>query len=313
MIKYSNLYIVELIDYENNINLILFGGVMELRITENIRKKDHKKAIQFAIDGMHFQILFGGVMELRITENIRKKDHKKAIQFAIDGMHFHWYFNNNFFLNLYGKYFWYSEMLKATQILAVYADEEFAGVLLAGVKGEKRKYHSFCKSLYVKAFEAMQHLLAKDSAGEYERVNNEMFEDYCKKNNPDGEIVFLAANPDIKIKGIGTMLLEDSAGEYERVNNEMFEDYCKKNNPDGEIVFLAANPDIKIKGIGTMLLEEFERREKGKKVYLYTDDACTYQFYDHRGFERAGEKDIVMDLGYKKMNLKCFLYSKEIK
>ena len=205
-------------------------------------------------------------MELRITENIRKKDHKKAIQFAIDGMHFHWYFNNNFFLNLYGKYFWYSEMLKATQILAVYADEEFVGVLLAGVKGEKRKYHSFWKSLYVKAFEAMQHLLAKDSAGEYERVNN-----------------------------------------------EMFEDYCKKNNPDGEIVFLAANPDIKIKGIGTMLLEEFERREKGKKVYLYTDDACTYQFYDHRGFERAGEKDIVMDLGYKKMNLKCFLYSKEIK
>jgi hypothetical protein len=47
-------------------------------------------------------------------------------------------------------------------------------------------------------------------------------------------------------------------------------------------------------------------------VYLYTDDQCTYQFYDHRGFERVGEKDIVMDMGEKQVPLKCLLYSKKL-
>lgn len=34
-----------------------------------------------------------------------KKDHKRAIQFAIEGMHFDWYVENKFLLNLYGRYF----------------------------------------------------------------------------------------------------------------------------------------------------------------------------------------------------------------
>ena len=51
---------------------------------------------------------------------------------------------------------------------------------------------------------------------------------------------------------------------------------------------------------------------KNKKIYLYTDDACTYQFYEHRGFDRAGEKDIILHIGKKRVNLKCFLYSKII-
>lgn len=80
----------------------------------------------------------------------------------------------------------------------------------------------------------------------------------------------------------------------------------------GQIVFLAANPDGKVKGVGSRLLEEFERREKGRQVYLYTDDACTYQFYEHRGFERCGEKDVILDFGSKKVALKCLLYGKTI-
>lgn len=32
---------------------------------------------------------------------------------------------------------------------------------------------------------------------------------YLKKHSPDGEIIFLAANPDLKIKGIGTKLLTE--------------------------------------------------------------------------------------------------------
>ena len=203
-------------------------------------------------------------MELQISE-LRKEDYKHAIQFAIKGMHLDWYIDNTFILNLYGRYFWYLEMERATQVFAVYAGETLAGVLLAEVKGECKKYHSVWRSLYVKFFDAMQHLVAG--------------------------------------KGVDS---------YDAANKAMFGKYCESNTPDGEIIFLAANPDVKIKGIGTILLEELEKRERGKKLYLYTDNACTYQFYEHRGFERVGEKDVVLELGKKTVDLKCLLYSKTI-
>lgn len=193
------------------------------------------------------------------------KDYKKAVQSAIKGMHFDWYLDSGLLLNLYGKYFWYMEMLRATQMIAVYADDKFAGVLLAEMKGEPRKYRSFWKALYVRIFDVLQHIAAGGSVGLYEETSK-----------------------------------------------EMLSQYSKNNSPDGEIIFLAAVPEMKMKGIGSILLREFERREKGKQVYLYTDNACTYQFYEHRGFERAGEKDIVLELGNKKVELKCLLYSKNV-
>ena len=93
----------------------------------------------------------------------------------------------------------------------------------------------------------------------------------------------------------------------------MLDNYKRENNPDGEIRFLVANPNIKVKGIGTMLLNELEKREKGKEIYLFTDDKCTYQFYEHRGFDKVGEKNIELDMNKKKVPLKCLLYSKKIR
>ncbi len=59
----------------------------------------------------------------------------------------------------------------------------------------------------------------------------------------------------------------------------------KSHKPDGEILFLAADPECGVKGIGTALLKALEEKEKGKTMYLFTDDGCTYQFYEHRGSE----------------------------
>ena len=190
------------------------------------------------------------ILKLRISE-LRKKDYNQAIQFAIKGMHLDWYMDNQFILNLYGRYFWYLEMGRATQIFAVYAGDVFAGVLLA--------------HLYVKFFDVLQHLVAG--------------------------------------KGVDS---------YDDANKAMFKNYCESNTPDGEIIFLAANPDVKIKGIGTLLLNELEKRENGKEIHLYTDNACTYQFYEHRGFERVGEKDVVLKLGKKNVALTCLLYRKRL-
>lgn len=204
-------------------------------------------------------------MELKIKE-LSKKDYNKVIQYAIKGMHFNMYLDNKLELNLYGRYFWYLELLNATQVISAYIGGELAGVLVAEIKGENKVYKSFWKRLYVNIFEWIQKVFFKDSVGEYDQANK-----------------------------------------------EMLEIYKEKNNPDGEIRFLAANPDIKIKGIGTLLLNELEKREKGKEIYLFTDNQCTYQFYEHRGFKKAGEKDIILSLTQKKkVPLKCFLYCKKI-
>lgn len=201
-------------------------------------------------------------MKIQIKD-IRKKDYTKAIQFAITGMHFDWYLDNKFLLNLYGRYFWYLEMGRATQVIAAYIGDELAGVLLADITGERKKHQSFWKSLYVKVFNFLQNTFYKD--------------------------------------GVGI---------YDEANKEMIAQYLKNNSPDGEIIFLAANPEIKIKGIGSRLLSELELRQKGKMIYLYTDNACNYQFYERRGFELSCRKDVMLIIGNKEVPLECLLYSK---
>ena len=124
-------------------------------------------------------------MKLRIEE-LKKKDYKKAIQFAITGMHFNWYMDNRFFLNMYGKYFWYLEMTRATQIIAAYVDGEFAGVLLAAMDGEKRKYYSFWKSVYVKLFDILQKIFVRGGVDVYNETNKELYRQYRKSNIPNG-------------------------------------------------------------------------------------------------------------------------------
>ncbi|WP_343249663.1 GNAT family N-acetyltransferase [Diplocloster hominis] len=198
-------------------------------------------------------------------KDIRKKDYKKAIQFAVKGMHFDWYLNNKFLLNAYGRYFWYLEINRATQILAAYADGEFVGVLLAEMKGEEKKQQSLLQKIYVK------------------------FVDVILKS-----------------------FFKGGAGLYEETTKEQLAHYLKSNTPDGEIIFLAADPDCKIKGIGTALLNALEKKEKGKTLFLYTDDACTYQFYEHRGFKRMEEKEVVLVMPKGKVSLTCFVYSKAI-
>ena len=107
-----------------------------------------------------------------------------------------------------------------------------------------------------------------------------------------------------------TFLREEVPASMMRQTGKCLHVTVNKLRPDGEILFLAANPEMKAKGTGSFLLNEFARREKGKNIYLYTDNACTYQFYERRGFQRAGEKDVILKIGHKKIDLQCFLYSK---
>lgn len=98
-------------------------------------------------------------MNIKIKE-LNEKDHKKAIEYAIVGMHFNMYFDHKFLLYLYGRYFWYLELSKATQIISAYDDDKLVGVLLAEMNGEEIKYNSFWKSVYVKLFSSLQKMFA---------------------------------------------------------------------------------------------------------------------------------------------------------
>ncbi len=198
-------------------------------------------------------------MQIQIKD-IRKQDYKKAIQFAIKGMHFDWYLDSKFLLNAYGRYFWYLEMNRATHIFAAYADDKFVGVLLAEIYSEEKIHRVWTERLYVKFVDFIQRVFFKGGAG--------LYDDTVKAQ---------------------------------------LAHYLQNNKPDGEIIFLAADPDAKIKGVGSALLNTLEEKIKGKTLYLHTDDACTYQFYEHRGFQRVEEQDIVLEMPKGNVPLKCFL------
>ena len=196
---------------------------------------------------------------------LRKQDYKKARQFAVQGMHLYWYVSDKISLDLYARYFLDAELSCATRAYGAYVDGKFVGILLADIKNEPKKYRSIWRTAYIRFFDWLQHHAAGD--------------------------------------GVET---------YDKANQEMLRTFSENNTPDGEIIFLAADPNSKIKGIGTALLSELERDEHGKLVYLYTDNACTYQFYEHRGFFKAAEQHVVLNLEKKQVPLTCFLYAKKL-
>lgn len=208
--------------------------------------------------------MFSEVFSMKIEiKDIRKEDYKKAIRFAIKGMHFDWYLNSRFLLAAYGRYFWYLEMNRATHIFAAYVDDKFTGVLLAEIYGEEKRHQIWSERLYVKLVDIVQKIFFKGGAGLYEETVKAQLNDYLQSNEPDGEIIFLAADPDAKIKGVGSALL------------------CA-----------------------------LEEQVPGRTIYLHTDDACTYQFYERRGFRRVEEQDIILEMPKGNVPLKCFIYSK---
>ena len=203
-------------------------------------------------------------MDIEIRE-FQRGDQEKAIRFAITGMHFDWYLKPGPLLDLFGRYFWTLELCRATQALSAWADGELAGVLLVEMKGEPKRWNTPGRRSFLRAFQLAQGLFARRAAGDYDRTNQ-----------------------------------------------DMFRAYAQNNTPDGELVFLAADPKAKTGGIGTALLAELARREAGKRIFLYTDSGCTYQFYEHRGFTREQERDIVVEIGKRQVPLRCFLYSRRL-
>lgn len=195
-------------------------------------------------------------------QKLRARDQKKAIAFAIEGMHFNKFTKNKVLLRLYGRYFWYLAYTDATDVLAAYEGETLLGVLTVHMHSEKRPHRTALRLLFIKFAEWVQKLA------------------FGKGAEP-----------------------------YSRANLQMYGEYFFRYRADGEIGFLAADPKLLKRGVGSFLLRALEERYPDKEFYLFTDESCSYLFYDRRGFERFSERDIVLHLK-EDIPLKCFLYRK---
>jgi len=102
------------------------------------------------------------------------------------------------------------------------------------------------------------------------------------------------------------------ADEYEKANKAMLKEFKQTHTPDGELNFFAVNPEITGQGIGTKLLNTFEQLEANKLIYLYTDTGSTYQFYEHKGFNKEGRREINLEVADGQVPLTCFLFSKKL-
>lgn len=200
-----------------------------------------------------------------VIRDLKNKDIRKAMDFACTGMHFDWYVHSRLALDLYTRYFVYMELNRATQIIAAYEGDQLMGLLLAAFRDEKPADYSYGRGLYVKFFKGLQKLVA-----------------------------------------------EDALGEYDHLNLDMLSDYRKHNSPDGEIGYLAVDPDSQGRGVATFMLNELAKRRPGSQIYLYTDEACSYKFYDYSGFERVGRRVQKLDFGREPFFMNLYMYSKTL-
>ncbi|MGA5591868.1 GNAT family N-acetyltransferase [Enterococcus mundtii] len=106
-------------------------------------------------------------------------------------------------------------------------------------------------------------------------------------------------------KLIGLTGYQGAIGAYDRANQEMYQEFAT-NRPEGEVTYFAVDPALKGKRIGSRLLEEIKKSYKNKRVYLYTDSNCNYQFYLKKGFDIFGRRPV--DFGGED-SLTCFLLS----
>lgn len=67
-----------------------------------------------------------------------------------------------------------------------------------------------------------------------------------------------------------------------------------------------------MKGVGTALMKAFENDHPGRTVYVFTDEDCTYRFYEHRGFRLAGERTVMESDGKTEFPLRCLLHVKTV-
>lgn len=84
---------------------------------------------------------------------------------------------------------------------------------------------------------------------------------------------------------------------------------------DGDITLFAVSSEACGHGIGKNLIEQLYshfRRHKVKRIYVLTDNMCTYEFYEKQGFERTRTGSIEIIRNNKPFVLEAYRYEKDL-
>ena len=84
---------------------------------------------------------------------------------------------------------------------------------------------------------------------------------------------------------------------------------------DGDITLFAVSSEARGHGIGKNLIEQLYshfRRHKVKRIYVLTDNMCTYEFYEKQGFERTRTGSIEIIRNNKPFVLEAYRYEKDL-
>ncbi|WP_051920754.1 GNAT family N-acetyltransferase [Bifidobacterium cuniculi] len=140
---------------------------------------------------------------------VARRDYAKAVSFAMEGMHFDALIPIEPLRRAYAWWFWYDELRKATQVIAAYDGDRLLGVLLARMRAGVARPLPLGARLAWRAMDVVVTL--GNFEADYVRANRAMRADYLRDHRPDGEILFLTADPHAGVPGIGTALLNELA------------------------------------------------------------------------------------------------------
>lgn len=105
--------------------------------------------------------------------------------------------------------------------------------------------------------------------------------------------------------------------EYRKLHR-IYSEFMKnrKNKFDGVLTLFAVKKSCRGLGTGKKLLlclRDYLKKNKVKRIYLYTDTTCNYGFYDHYGFNCLDKKNLTVTYEHNPMIMTVFLYEYKLK
>ena len=140
---------------------------------------------------------------------LRPSDFGKVIGFAIEGMNFADFRLGKIGTAVYGRYAFYLELERATEIIAAYDGDRLLGVLMAVINDQMPCLPSFWRRSCLAATERLFFTESGRNNDIYQQANDAMLSSYHVSERADGEINFLAVDPQLKKQGIGSLLLQE--------------------------------------------------------------------------------------------------------
>lgn len=115
----------------------------------------------------------------------------------------------------------------------------------------------------------------------------------------------------IKMRFYGRKHKDETKG-YQALH-QIYSDFSKKHQGefDGVLTLFAVNEACRGHNIGGRLLSglfDYFKSQNTKRIYLYTDDTCSYGFYEHKGFQQLEKQALSLIRDGAPFEMDVFLY-----